>query len=352
MEVGRGRGVGVVVATGLLLAATVGLASLPPRPLRSALTVLHTLTFRVATDWLAVVALLSVAGRSVRADVRVTRLTVGALAAGVFLGGVAIEASPLARLVAAPSAVETTVLVEGLLLAVHHALYPTGLFLAVVGGAAATRRRSGPARTATGGGPPLAPSEGRVPDLSRRAVASVLAVFGVVSAVSFALESGTRLAVGAPYPWLAAADAGVAAVGAGVGYAVLAGAFLVLTVEGVSLRSLAGTTAAVWVALALAGIAGGVATAGLGVALVGVTGTPMPAVGAAGFGRWPAPHSWATLLRVGTLLAGGVGLLAVERTARAARSTRREAAVERADEADVVDPTGSGDPAGTNAGER
>ncbi|PSP96134.1 hypothetical protein BRC78_00225 [Halobacteriales archaeon QH_8_68_33] len=41
----------------------------------------------------------------------------------------------------------------------------------------------------------------------------------------------------------------------------------------------------------------------------------MPAVEAARFGRWPPPHSWATLLRVGTFLAGAVGLFAVQRTA-------------------------------------
>jgi hypothetical protein len=47
--------------------------------------------------------------------------------------------------------------------------------------------------------------------------------------------------------------------------------------------------------------------------LVGVTTTPMAAVDASSLGTWPAPHSWATLLRVATFVAGGVGLLAVQR---------------------------------------
>ncbi|MEF8851168.1 MAG: hypothetical protein V5A44_03205 [Haloarculaceae archaeon] len=378
MRARRGPGVGVVVATGLLLVATVGLASLPPRPLRSALAVLHALTFRVATEWLAVVALLAVGGRSVRRDASVDRATVAALATGVFVGGVAIEASPLARLVVAPSPVDATLLVEGVVDAVRRALYPTGLLLAVAVGAATVRDASGPAHRARSLYPlPLAPSDGWVPTLPARAVGRALAVLGVVSVASFAVGLVTRAVLGAPYPWLAVADAGVTAVGAGVGYAVLAGAFLVLAVEGVTLRSLGATAAALWLALALAGVAGGVATAGLGVALVGVAGTPMPAVEAAGFGRWPAPHSWATLLRLGTLLAGGIGLLALQRTAETPRPTGHDAPAESPAETDAVngvggDPQGSGggpsagtgtgtggragagstDPAGTTAGER
>jgi hypothetical protein len=183
----------------------------------------------------------------------------------------------------------------------------------------------------------------------------VLGVFAAVSAVAFAVDLGTRLAVDVDYPWLAAVDAGVAAVGAGVGYAVLAGAFLVLAVGGVTPRSLAGTTAAVWIALALAGVAGGVLTAGLGVALVGLAGTPMPAIDAAGLGRWPAPHSWATLLRLGTLLAGGVGLLAVQRSAETRRPSDRTTAAGRPDETDGGRASETGTPgttpgAGTGSG--
>lgn len=321
MRARRGLGVGILVGTGLLLAATVGLASLPPRPLRSALAVVHTLTFRVATDWLAVVALLAVAGRFVREDARVSGRTVAGLTAAVFLGGVAVEASPLARLVAASGPVDPAVVLEEVGLAVRHALYPAGFFVAVVVGGATVRRRSGPAR-GTRRALPLAPSGRRVPNLSARAATRVLAVLAAVTAVSFAVDLGTRLAVGVPYPSLAVVEAGVAAVGAGVGYAVLAGAFLALIVEGVGVRSLTGTTAVVWVVLALAGVLGGIVTAGLGVALVGVAGVSMPAVDAAGLGRWPAPHSWATLLRLGTLVAGGIGLLAVQRTTESGSTVR------------------------------
>ena len=330
----RGRrhlAVSAVVATGLLLASTVGLASLLPRPLRSALTVLHALTFRVATDWLAVVALLAVGGRYV-AGATVDRATVGGLAAGVFLGGLAIEASPLVRLVVAPSPVGADRLLEAVIVAVQRATFPTGLFLATVVGAATARARladergsddgtdgpgSGAERPNGDGGRPLAlgPSGGWVPDVTLPAVARTAAVVAAAGAVSFGIEAGLRVGVGAPYTALAVADAAVNALGTGVGYAVLAVGFVGLVVEGVGPRSLVRSTALVWATTVLGGIAVGVLSAGLGVALVSVTATPMPAVEAARFGRWPPPHSWATLLRVGTFLAGAVGLFAVQRTA-------------------------------------
>jgi len=331
----RALGVSVVVATGLLFAATVGLASLPPRPLRSALTVLHTLTFRVATDWLAVVALLAVGGRYASRGTTVDRRTVGRLAAGVFLGGLAIEASPLVRLVVAPATLGVEPLVEGLVVAVQRALYPAGLFLATVVGAATARARLGvrpgsvesgrSERGVTDGGGhglaglgsgdlPLAPSGDWDPDATLLIVGRAMAVFAAVVAASFAVAAATRVALGEPYVWLAVVDAGLGALGAGAGYAVLALAFLVLVVRGVRLRSLLGVTALLWVGLVLAGIAVALLSAGLGVALVSLTKTPMAAVEAARLGRWPAPDSWSVLLRVGTFLAGAVGLLAVQRT--------------------------------------
>jgi hypothetical protein len=336
----RALGVSVVVATGLLFVATVGLASLPPRPLRGALTVLHTLTFRVATDWLAVVALLAVGGRYASRGTAVDRRTVGRLAAGVFLGGVAIEASPLLKLVVAPTALGLEPLVEGLVLAVQRALYPAGLFLATVVGAATARARLGarPERAGTGrsergvtdggghglgglarGNLPLAPSGGWDPGATLLTVGRAIAVFAAVVAASFAVAAATRVALGEPYVWLAVVDAGLGALGAGAGYAVLALAFLVLVVRGVRLRSLLGVTALLWVGLVLAGVAVALLSAGLGVALVSLTKTPMAAVEAARLGRWPAPDSWSVLLRVGTFLAGAVGLLAVQRT-----GTRRD----------------------------
>jgi hypothetical protein len=323
----RGRrhlAVSAVVATGLLLAATVGLASLLPRPLRSALTVLHALTFRVATDWLAVVALLAVGGRYV-AGATVDRATVGGLAAGVFLGGLAIEASPLVRLVVAPSPVGADRLLEAVIVAVQRAAFPTGLFLATVVGAATARARLADERGSDDGteGPdgdggrpvPLGPSSEWVPDVTLSTVARTVAVVAAAGAVSFGIEAGLRVGVGASYTALAVADAAVNALGTGVGYAVLAVGFVGLVVEGVGRRSLVRSTALVWGTTVLGGIAVGVLSAGLGVALVSVTATPMPAVEAARFGRWPTPYSWATLLRVGTFLAGAVGLLAVQRTA-------------------------------------
>ena len=330
----RGRrhlAVSAVVATGLLLVATVGLASLPPRPLRSALTVLHALTFRVATDWLAVVALLAVGGRYV-AGATVSRATVGGLAAGVFLGGLAIEASPLVRLVVAPSPVGADRLLEAVIVAVQRATFPTGLFLATVVGAATARARladergsddgtDGPGSGAErpngdGGRPmPLGPSSEWVPDVTLSTVARTVAVVAAAGAVSFGIEAGVRVAGGTSYAALAVADAAVNALGTGVGYAVLAVGFVGLVVEGVGPRSLVRSTALVWGTTVLGGIAVGVLSAGLGVALVSVTATPMPAVEAARFGRWPTPYSWATLLRVGTFLAGAVGLFAVQRTA-------------------------------------
>ena len=328
----RGRrhlAVSAVVATGLLLAATVGLASLPPRPLRSALTVLHALTFRVATDWLAVVALLAVGGRYV-AGATVDRATAGGLAAGVFLGGLAIEASPLVRLAVAPSPVGAGRLLEEVVVAVQRATFPAGLFLATVVGTATARARlageiddgtRGPDDGATrsdadeGRPLPLGSSGGWIPDVTLPAVARTVAVVAAAGAVSFGIEAGVRVADGASYSALAVADAAVNALGTGVGYAVLAVAFVGLVVEGVGRWSLVRSTALVWVATALGGVAVGILSAGLGVALVGLTATPMPAVEAARFGRWPTPYSWVTLLRVGTFLAGAVGLFAVQRTA-------------------------------------
>jgi hypothetical protein len=335
MRTRRQLGVSVLVATGLLFAATVGLASLPPRPLRSALTVLHTLTFRVAADWLAVVALLAVGGRYASRGATVDRRTVGRLAAGVFLGGLAIEASPLVRLVVAPAAPGVEPLVEGSVVAVQRALYPAGLFLATVVGAATARTRldtrpgsaddpragrgvtdGGKRRLGAIDGPdlPLAPAGDWDPDAAVLVVGRVLAVFAAVVAASFAVAAAARVALGEPYVWLAVVDAGLGALGAGAGYAVLAVAFLAVVVRGVRLRSLVGVTAFLWVGLVLAGIAVALLSAGFGVALVSLTKTPMGAVEAARLGRWPAPDSWSVLLRVGTFLAGAVGLLAVQRT--------------------------------------
>lgn len=311
MWTSRRLAVSVCLATGLLLAGTVGLASVPPRPLRSGLTVVHALSFRVATDWLAVVALLAVGERYVSGRA-VDRRTVGRLGAAVLLGGLAIEASPLLRLVVGPETVGTAGVVRGLVAAVQRALFPAGLFLGTVLGAGAARGAFGAGGDPAESGLPLAPSGRWVPDVPLAALLRAGRALAAVAACSFALEAGARLALGEPFAWLAVVDAGVSALDGLVVYAVLAGAFLALAVEGVRVRSVVVGTGLVWVAVFAAGVAVALLSALLGVALVSVTVTPMGAVEAAGFGQWPAPDSPATLLRVGTFLAGAVGLLAVQ----------------------------------------
>lgn len=318
--------VSVFAATLLLAVATVGLASVPPRPLRSALTVVHTLSFRVATDWLAVVALLAVAERYVRVDRDLSRRTVVRLTAAVALGGLAIEASPFVRLAIDPGPVEAAELAGGIAGAIQRTLFPTGLFVATTLGAVTLRDAVVAVGGEDGGRLPLAPTGGRVPNLVPRALAGIVLPLAVVAAGAFALEVGVRLAVGDPYPWLAVVDAGTGALAGLTDHAVVATAFLVLAVEGAHLRSVALGAAAVWVALFATGIVVAVLSAGLSVVLVGLTTTPMGAVEGAALGRWPAPASWELLLQTGTYLAGAVGLWAVQRTT--GRRRRRDSPTE------------------------
>ncbi|MFB6174109.1 MAG: hypothetical protein ABEI39_05640 [Halobacteriales archaeon] len=312
MRATRRRGASALVATLLLGAATLALASVPPRPLRSVVTLVHTLGLRVATDWLAVVALLSLAERVATGEERIARRTVHRLALAVFVGGVAIEASPFVRLVVEPSTVATPVLLEGLADAVQEGLFAAGLFVATAAGGA-TLVASLP--DAASDGLPLAPTDRRVPAVDVRPVARVTRVLGAVALGWVAVELATRLALGVPYFWLAVADAAVAALGGAVEYGVLAVAFLALAVDGATVRSVVGGTAVVWVVLVVGGIAVAVLSAGVGVVLVGATATPMGAVEQAGMGLWPAPDSWAHLLATGTFLAGAAGLSIVQRTA-------------------------------------
>ncbi|MFC7196301.1 hypothetical protein ACFQL4_19475 [Halosimplex aquaticum] len=137
---------------------------------------------------------------------------------------------------------------------------------------------------------------------------------GVVAALWFGIEVASRLALGAPYFWLAVGGSAVGALGGAVDYGVLAVAFLALAVDGADVRSAVGGAAAVWLVLVVLGIAVGVLSAGLGVVLVGATATPMGAVEAAGMGLWPAPESWTLLLATGTFLAGAAGLSIIQRT--------------------------------------
>jgi len=311
MRASRRRGLSALVATVLLATATLVLASVPPRPLRSVVTLVHTLGLRVATDWLAVVALLALAERVAIGEGTVTRASVGRLAAAVFVGGVAIELSPLVRLLVGSSAVATAALVEGAATAVQEATFAAGLVVATAAGGAALRDALG---DEADGGLPVAPVERRLPRIRLAAVVRAVRVLGVVAALWFGVEVATRLALGVPYFWLAVVDAAVAALGGAVDYGILAVAFLALAVDGADARTIVGGTAAVWLVLVVAGIAVAVLSAGLGVVLVGATATPMGAVEAAGMGLWPAPDSWTQLLATGAFLAGAVGLSVVQRT--------------------------------------
>jgi len=314
METNRRLAVSVLAATALFGVATVGLASVPPRPLRSALTIVHTLSLRVATDWLVVVALLAVGERFVSTGDTVDRWTVASLATMVFVGSVAIEASPLVRHVAEPATIATESLVRGLVAAFQRALFGAGLFVATAVGAGSVYDvLYGRSHRAGAGGLPLAPTDRWLPTVAPVAVARAVGVLVVAGAFSFLLEAGTRLSLGEPYSWLVLADAGMGALGGIITKAVLAIAFLALLVEGVELRSLLGGTVVVWATLFASGILVAVVSALVAITLVSLTTTPMPAVEAAALGRWPAPDSWAMLLHVGTFLAGAVGLLAVQR---------------------------------------
>ncbi|WP_135365336.1 hypothetical protein [Halosimplex halophilum] len=320
MDATRRRGLAALVATVLLGAATLALASVPPRPLRSVVTLVGSLGLRVATDWLAVVALLALAERVAAGGESVTRSSVARLTAAVFVGAVAIEVSPLARLVAAPDPVASAAVAEGAADAVQSGLFAAALVAATAAGGAALREALGDdARS----GLPVAPTERRLPRVEPRAVVRVAQVLGVAAALWLGVELATRLALGVPYFWLAVADGAVAALGGAVDYGVLAVAGLVLAVDGADARTVVGGTAVVWLALVVGGIAVAVLSAGLGVVLVGATATPMGAVEAAGMGLWPAPDSWTQLLATGTFLAGAAGLSVVQRTVSASGSGGR-----------------------------
>lgn len=301
--------VSLLAATLLLAAATVALASVPPRPLRSALTVVSTLSIRVATDWLVVVALLGVADGYVRDRRTVDRSTVTRLAVAVFLGGLAVEAAPVARLAVGPTPAGPETLVSGFVGALQGALLPAGLFVATVTGAAALRERADPP------GLPLAPQRG-YPAPPPDAVWRALRVLVAVAGSAFALEVAVRLALGTPYPWLVVLDGAVGTARGLVDAAVLSVAFLLLAASGATARSVALGVVGVWAALFVLAFAVAAAGAALAVGLVGATTTPMAAVEGSALGEWPTPDSWAILLGMATFVAGGAGLATVQRTTR------------------------------------
>jgi hypothetical protein len=315
----------VFAATLLLGIGTVGLAAVPPRPLRSALTVVYTLSFRVATDWLVVVALLAAAERYVSAAATVDRRTVRRLTALVLLGGLTVTAAPLARLVVESGGVGLDRLVTGGVAALRDALFPAGLFVATVVGAASLRDApTAGSQAADAGRLPLSSASDPTRALTPTAVWRAARVLVVVAGAVFAVDVAARLALGVPYLWLAVVDAAVVSLATLVDYAVLAAAFLVLVTVGADTRSLVRGVVGVWTAVFLLSMAVAVLGVLAAVGLVGVTVTPMPAVEASTLGEWPTPDSWAVLLRLSTFVAGGVGLLTVQRATRGARGVGTE----------------------------
>jgi hypothetical protein len=323
----------VFAATLLLSVGTVGLASVPPRPLRSALTVVYTLSFRVATDWLVVVALLAVAERYVSATATVDRRTVGRLAGLLLLGGLTIETMPLVRLVVESPGVGAEQLLLGAVGAVRGVLFPVGLFVGSVVGAATLRDALADGSPAgVPGGLPVSSATGTLSPLQPAAVWRAVRILALVAGVAFAVDVVARFALGVPYVWLALADAAIVSLAALVEYAVLAVAFLALVVAGVDVRSLVGGVVGVWAAVVVLSFAVAALGALVAVGLVSVTVTTMPAVEASTLGEWPTPDSWAVLLRLTTFVAGGVGLLTVQRTADAWRGTDAEAGTGASDQ--------------------
>lgn len=296
----------VLIATVLLAAGTVAVASVPPRPLRSIAAIAHALSLPVATYWLAVVALLAVADRLASPARTVDRRTVGQLAAVVFTGGLAIELSPLARLVATPTAAGP--IAEPVALGVRNALFPTGLFAATALGALRLRgsRPLAP-------GVPLSPGENPLSAIASEAASTLARPLAAAAALAAGIELALRfLATGAPYPALVVVEAVVRSLAGLVEHAVLAVALLALFAAGARLRSLAVGAALAWVALFLGALATAVLGAVAGVVIVSLTTTPIAAVDASALGEWPSPDAWPLLLRTGTYLALGLGVLAVQ----------------------------------------
>jgi hypothetical protein len=303
--VGR-LGRSVLAVTALLVAGTVAVASLPPRPLRSVLTAIHAVSFRVATYWLVVVALVAVAERLAGSD-RVTRQGVVRLAAVVFVGALAIEISPLARLVVSPPPVETARLLGRAVDAVQAALYPAGLLLGT--GLAALQSRDAVASGLGTSSLPLAPDDGFGNGTTPAALWHVGRVLGAVAVLSGLLGVVETLAV-APDSHLVVAVAGVGvdALRALVDHLVVGVALFALLVYGVTARSLVVASAAALTASFLLGLVIAVVGALLGVVVVSTTVTPIPAVESADLADWPNPLALDRLVLVGTVAAAGVGV--------------------------------------------
>jgi len=310
----RRLGLSVVLVTALLSAGTLAVASVPPRPLRSVATAVHALSLPVTTYWLAAVALLAVAERFASGDRHVDHGTVGRLAAVVFVGGLAVELSPLARLAlgsADPAGIER--LAERIAASVQRVLFPTGLFAATALAALRIRADRPDSR-----GLPLAPTEAVVSALGGGALAVVGRVFAAVAALSVFVELAARALIsGIPYAALALVEAVVRAGGGTVQHAVIAVTLLALLVHGVRVRSLVPGVVGVWLALFLAATAVAFVGAGVSIGVVGLTATPIPAVEGSILGEWPAPDEWPLLLRSGTYLAVATGLLAIQESVTA-----------------------------------
>lgn len=350
---------GPLAATGALGAATVALASLAHLTADGSAAVASSasaegvvgtagaLTGRVAADWLAVFALLVVAGRSATPSRSVTRRTVGALTLAVFFGGVAFEAWPLVESFGGGTTLGSAAFLRGVMAAVGGALFPTALFLGVVAGGTAVRETAVPDGGAAtpadfslgsqlNGSEPSGADSGRfVPAAGR-----TLVPLGVVAAFSLGLSVTTRLALGADYPAFVVADAAIVALTGLVTYGTLAVALVVAVTVSLDGRRVAAGTVGVWVGLFFGALVVAVLGGVLGALLVTHTAAPMAVVERSTLAYWPSPLSGTTALGTATFLAGAVGLAAL----RGARPATPAPAVDSGDGSGSPDGTRDGDP--------
>lgn len=317
----RTRARGALTAAGALAAGTVALAVVPTGVAGGALAGASTLASRVAPDWLAVAALVFVAGRSLGSRGSVSRRTGATIATAVLATGFAVAVSPLAATLAdaGPEGVGAASALRVVSVAARDALFPTGLFLATVAGLT---------------GPHASRSS-----FSAGTVAHTLRPLGAVAACSAGLAVATRLALGTEYVPFVLADAGVAALTGFATYGVLAVALVAVATGSVGRRRL--PAAAAGVALGLFAVALVASAVGglLGVALVTAGATPMAVVERSTLAYWPSPLSPSFALATVTFLAGAVGLLAVRRTTDTA--TTGSAAGSGSAAGDQGDPEGT-----------
>jgi len=300
---------GVLAVTLLLGAVAVGMASMPPRPLRSVVAAVYAVSLRMATYWLVVVALLQLADRLAGDSRRVDRRAIWRLSAVVFLGAVAIELGPLVRQLAGVAASgQVTDLLTTVPVALQDALFPAAAFLGVGLAVLALRSREPGPDADRGSSLPVAPDDGIAHDRLPTAVwrlGRVLAAATLAHTVLGAVAAG---AGGRSHVLVLTTDAALAALAGFVDHAVLGVVILALFAGGATRQSLPMATAFTWVITFVLGIAVGLLGALASVVLVAATTAPIPVVDSATLIVWPNPVSVSSLLTTGAVLATGVGL--------------------------------------------